>query len=111
MGGGAVVAAAAAAHRRRLNHVLDTFRIAGATAPERARTLDDLQLQTNRELEELVSEGVLVQRGRSSDWWLDEMVYARWRDRRRHSRAAVLIAIALVVAAGLLVLGISMQAQ
>ena len=36
MGTGAVIAAAAAAKRRRTNVILDAFRLADATAPDRA---------------------------------------------------------------------------
>ena len=111
MGGGAVIAAAAAARRRRRREVLDGFRIAGATAPDRARRVDELGLNESRELAELVESGVLLQGPRRDSWYLDEAAYVAHRDARelRPVRAMVVIAVILVLVGLLLVMVVSQQ--
>jgi hypothetical protein len=93
MAGGAVVAAAAAAHRKRLQRILDAFRIAGATASDRALTLERLGLQECRELDELQGLRVIVPGAGSSTWYLSEGAYVAHRDARRvHLRRGLVIA-------------------
>jgi hypothetical protein len=111
MGGGAVIAAAAAARRRRRREVLDGFRIAGATAPERARRVDELGLRESRELAELAESGVLIQGPRRDSWYLDEATYVAYRDARelRPVRAMVVVALLLVLVGTVLVMVVSQQ--
>ena len=102
MGGGAVVAAAAAARRRRITHILDAFRVAGATAPDRARLLADLLPGPNAEFESLARDGVLVATARGDSWYLDERAYVAWREagnsrRTRAALIAVLVALAILL--------------
>ena len=107
-GGGAAVAAMAAARARRVRDMLDAFRVADATAPDRARTLEELGTRQPAELRLFAELGILVQEAGSDRWWLDERAYITYRDRapKRAVRVLlVIIAIALVlVAAGLLAL-------
>jgi hypothetical protein len=101
MGGGAVVAAAAAAHKRRLQVVIDAFRLADATAPDRAQSLDALGVVQNAEVDELTRDGVLVPGPDSDTWYLSERAYIDRRE-ARSQRARGMMAILLVVVAILL---------
>ena len=101
MAGGAVVAAAAAARRQRLERVLDGFRVAGATAPERGRSLANLGLAPSAEVEELMRAGVIVAGDQRSTWYLNEGAYVAFRDsrpRRQGLRVALAVALALLAA-------------
>lgn len=98
MGGGAVIAAAAAARAKRLQRILDAFRLAGATAPDRAHSMDALSVERDSHVEELVRYGVLVAGPRSDTWYLDEAGYIAHRSaRQRTSRMAVLTAVAALI--------------
>ena len=96
MGGGAVIALAAAARRQRMNAILDAFRLAGATAAERAQTLDLLELPTSRELDELSNGGILRPGSRAGTWFLDEAAYIAKRD-AQPTRALRVVSVAIVV--------------
>ena len=80
MGGGAVIMLAVAARRRRMNVILDAFRLAGATAAERAQALDLMGLSTSRELDELSDSGILLPGSRVGTWYLSEAAYIARRD-------------------------------
>ena len=101
MSGGAVVAAAAAARRRRMQRVLDAFRIADATAPERARSLESLGLSEAREVAELIESGIVARGGRDL-WYLNEGAYIAHRDARRVRVSRVMV---VVLACAVFVLG------
>ena len=109
MGAGAVAAAAAAGHIRRVHQVLDAFRVAGATAPERARRLNDLVTGLDSEVDELARAGVLVHTSRDNGWYLDEAAYIAWRDRGSNRRARVVIAVAAALAALLVGLAVTLS--
>jgi hypothetical protein len=113
MGGGAVVAAAAAAHRRRLNAILDAFRLADATAPERARTLDALGVSSSRELDALTQAGVLLAAPRAGAWYLNEKAYVAYRDERprRTLRIIGVVILVLLLGLGLLLVYPGIQTQ
>lgn len=107
-GGAAVVAAVAAQRARRLRDIVDAFRIADATAADRARTLSEVAVPSSSEVETLAAAGILVHDVRSGGWWLNERAFISHRD--RHPKRAlrlllVFVAIALVlVAIGLIAL-------
>ena len=103
MAGGAIVAAAAA-RRQRLEHVLDGFRLAGATAPERAQPLPDLGLSPSAELDELMRAGVINAGRQRSSWYLNEAAYVAFRDAR--PRRVLRVTLAIVVALLALLLGL-----
>jgi hypothetical protein len=106
MTGGAVVAAAAAARARRLQSILDSFRLAGATSPERARTLDQLGVGRDGQLEDLIEASVIVAAPSGGGWYLSESAYVARRDSAtgRLRRRLVFVAILAVLAAVLAVL-------
>ena len=94
----AVVAAAAAARRERMQRVLDRFRIADATAPERARTLMSLGMAESAELTHLIDSGVVVAGRAEGSWYLNEGAYVAHRDARRvHIRRRMVILVACLV--------------
>ena len=98
-GGGALVAIMAAAHAQRVQAVTDAFRLAGATAPERARTLAALGIAQSSEVAELARVGVLVPGPGRDSWYLSEaaVVARRRAGTRLGSRSLVLIILLLVV--------------
>lgn len=98
MTAGAVVAAAAAARRQRLQRVLDAFRIADATAPERARTLASLGMSDSAELTHLIDAGVVAAGRTQGSWYLNEGAYVAHRDARRvHIRRRTVILLGCLV--------------
>ena len=102
-GGGAVVAIMVAAHQEKLRKVVDAFRLAGATAPERARPLPQLGLARDAALDELAQAGVLAYVKRDDAWWLNEAAYVARRDARpaKGKLLALIVLLALLaVAAG-----------
>lgn len=100
MGSGAVVAAAAQ-RRKQLDRVLDAFRVAGATAPDRAVSLSHLG-RGYGEADELLRAGVLRAGPQRESWYLDESAYVAFRDVRPNVALRVVLAAALAVIAALL---------
>ena len=101
MAGGAVVAAAAAAHAKRLQAIVDAFRLAGATAPARAQTLEELGIGRSTEVEELITQRVLVPVQSSGAWYLSESAYIARRDARASRAVRILefvVALAVIAA-------------
>ncbi len=103
MSGGAVIAAAAAAARREaIARVLDAFRVAGATAPDRGRSLESLGLVSAGPLEVLQTTGVLKAGTTPDGWYLDEAAYVAQRDGtapgRSRRKMIMLVVIAVLVA-------------
>ena len=86
MAGGAVIAAAAGARRRRLAAVVQAFRAAGATAPDRALPLDEMLTGHAGEISRLANVGVLVTGPGDERWYLDEAAYASWQEAHRRAR-------------------------
>lgn len=111
MGTGAVIAVAAAAKRRRMNAILDAFRLAGATAPERAISTADLGLSGSSELDDLMTRGVIVAGSRGGSWYLSEADFAEYRDERpaRAMRVLSLVLLALTILGAALLIGIMEQ--
>src|SRR5829696_2500167 len=97
-GGGAVVAIAASARRRRMMEIVDAFRLADATAPDRAQPVERLGLVPSREFDALAADGVLVAGRQPGSWYLSESGYVARRDARR-ARPVLLIGIALLLLA------------
>jgi hypothetical protein len=97
MGAGAVVAAAANAKRKARARILDAFRLAGATAPERARSLAEIGLTQDREMEELMGAGVISSGAQRATWYLNEAAFIALRDARPQQIVRVLLALVLAV--------------
>jgi len=105
---GALIAASAAAGRaRRTGAVLDAFRLAGATAPERARPLVELGLTQSPEVVAFARQRVLVHDVSTDAWYLDEAAYIALRDVRPKRAVRLLL---MVVGLALAIVGIGMIA-
>ncbi len=99
-GGGALVAIMVAARAQRLQAVTDAFRVAGATAPERARTLAALGVAQSEEAAELARVGVLVPGPERDSWYLSEVaVVARRAAGARRGSRTLLVSVLLLLAA------------
>lgn len=110
MGTGAMFAAAAvaAAKRRRTNAILDAFRLASATTPERAASAEILGLSGTDEFDDLVTSGVIAAGSRAGTWYLSEAAYVQHRDARpaRALRVLSLVLFALTILGGALLVGL-----
>ena len=106
-----MIAATAAAKRRRTSAIVDAFRLAGATAPERAASTEGLGLRGSRELEDLVTNGVIVAGSRAGTWYLSEAAYVEHRDARpaRALRVLALVVLALTILGVALLIGLVEQ--
>ena len=100
--GTAVIAAAGAAAAREMDRVLTTFRVADATAPGRAQSLDQLGLVGSRAVERLFNAGVLLPGAANGTVYLSEAAYVEFRRARRKPAM-----IAVVLAVGLMFLGVA----
>ena len=91
----AILAAQAQAQRR----ALEAFRVAGATAPERAQPLHALNIPESMALRALTNRGV-VREAEPGHFWLDEKKAAE-RSRAGKPLLFVIIILLVLVAAGL----------
>ena len=98
-GGGAVLAAAAAARKKRRERIIDGFRIADATAPERSRPLAEMGLSEGGELDELMRAGVICPGRQKSTWFLNEAAFIAWRDSDSRQSLRIVLVVALAVLA------------
>jgi hypothetical protein len=107
MNGGAYVAIAASVRARLTQKVIDAFRLADATAPDRARSFEELGVDPRQSIvDDLVRRSVLAHGRRQGTFYVDERGYIAHRDEhRRRSRLAILLVLAIALAvmgAGLL---------
>ena len=103
-GGGAAVAAIAAARQRRIQQTIDSFRLGDATAPERARRLEDLGVLDDGETRELVVDGVLLPGPREGTFYLSEASYIYQRDGRRRNVKILLVVLLVLLGIGAVIL-------
>jgi hypothetical protein len=99
MAAGVMVAAAAA---REKADVLQRFRLADATASDRAQSLDSLGLQPNALVGRLMAAGVILPGSRANRVYLSEAAlaaYERTTGNRQRVVAAVIAAAALALGA------------
>jgi hypothetical protein len=99
MAGGAVVAAAAAAKRKHREHIVDGFRLADATAPDRSRSLQEIGLTQDGELDELIRAGVICAGHQRSTWYLNEAAFIALRDSRPRRARRIVLAVVLALLA------------
>jgi len=78
----------------RVHWIVRRFREAEATAPESARSLEELRIRGGRAVRLLSRRGVLAAVG--DRYYLDEAAYARWNRRRRIALAIALSLVALL---------------
>jgi hypothetical protein len=91
---GAVVAIAAA-RQRRIREIIDAFRLADATGPERARSLETIGLIESGDLKDLIVEGVLMAGPREGTYYLSEAGVIYRRGSRRALKVVIIVMIAL----------------
>jgi hypothetical protein len=104
MGAGAIAAAAAAgAAQREVERTLECFRVADATAPDRARSLDQLGLVGSRGVDRLFAAGVILPGPTTGTVYLSEVAYAAFRRRRRRGpMVAAIVGACFLILAGIL---------
>lgn len=107
----AMMAAIAAAHAQRVQEITDAFRIAGATAPDRARSLAALGVQHTAEAEELAQAGVLVSGRASGTWYLDEAAIVARRDAGTKTPRWLLVVIIILAAVGVAAVGMLLASR
>ena len=88
-----ILAAVVAAAERRF---LDAFRLAGATAPERAVRLEALGLSRDDAFDRLVAAGLLRDAG-ASGYYLDEAAVIARRDRKPPRGVWIALGVMLVL--------------
>jgi hypothetical protein len=93
-------AVAAIAMRRREQEVIDDFRAAGATSPERAQSYTALGFGETLAVRRLRNRAVIREAG-PGVYYVDEEVWAAVR-RSRHRLLGIVVAILAVVLAGIL---------
>ncbi|HEV7389550.1 MAG TPA: hypothetical protein VGN73_13140 [Gemmatimonadaceae bacterium] len=91
---------AAAAMRRREQEVIDDFRAAGATSPERAQAYEAIGLGETLAVRRLRNRAV-IREGAPGVYYLDEEVWSAVR-RTRHRLLATFLAILAVLLLGVL---------
>jgi len=96
MGAGAVIAAAAV--RRREENLLDAFRAAGATSPDRAQSFEAIGVDDSLAIRRL-RERAVIREAVPGVFYLDEEVWTAVR-RTRHRLVAVFLAILVIVLLG-----------
>ena len=94
---GAAVAAIAAARQRRIQEIVDAFRLADATAADRAKGLETIGLTHSGELQDLLVEGVLMAGTGEGTYYLSEAGYIYQRSDRRGLKAVAIVMIILLV--------------
>jgi hypothetical protein len=96
---GAMIGVIAAASARADADLLERFRIAGATAPERAQPLDRLGVSDSPGVTRYLTDGVICRSPSAADrYYLDEVALAAYRRRKRPA----------MVVAGLVVMGLAL---
>lgn len=91
---------AAAARTNALNAVLEQFRVAGATAADRAQTLEVLGVTDRRVTDRLLATGALKRDATSGRVYLDERAVAEHRRRDDGRRKPMLVAVGLILILG-----------
>ena len=103
-GGAAAAGAIIAARQRRIQEVVDAFRLGDATAPDRARRLEDLGIVGSDETRDLIVEGILVPGARDGTFYLNEAGVIYQRNERRGLKAILAVSVVVLVI-GLWILG------
>jgi hypothetical protein len=94
---GGAAGAIIAARQRRIQNVVDAFRLADATAPDRAQRLEDLGLVASNDTRDLIVEAVLVPGVREGTYYLSEAGMIYRRDERKGLKAIIAVAVVVLV--------------
>jgi hypothetical protein len=100
---GTAAAAVIAAKQRQIQEIIDAFRLADATAADRAKSLDTIGLTHSGQLKDLLVEGVLMSGPREGTYYLSEPGYIYRREDRRGLKAVVIVMIIILVIGVLLI--------
>jgi hypothetical protein len=95
--GGAAAAAVIAAKQRRIQETVDAFRLGDATAPERARRLEDLGVMHDGETQDLIVEGVIVPGSREGTYYLSEAGFIYRREDRKGLKIVVVLSLIVLI--------------
>ena len=95
--GGSIVAVMAAAQARRIRETMDAFRLADATAPERAKSLAEIGATHEGEIDALARDGILVQEPGNGGWWLSERAFITHRDQQPKRAVKAVLAVVIVL--------------
>ena len=101
MAPGSIVPIIIAAHAAAVRRVLEAFRVAGATAPDRARPPDALGIKRDGTFAELEKAGVLRAGHAPGTYYLDEVAHAARYSMRTRRKKIVLLILLLLVLVGL----------
>jgi hypothetical protein len=104
--GTAAIAAAAAASAREQERVLECFRLADATAADRAQPLDRLGLVGNQTVEQWFEAGVVLPGAAPHTVYLSEAAYVTYRRSRQNRAVWAALAAGIVLLAGGLALAV-----
>jgi hypothetical protein len=105
----AAAGAAAGAAAKQMADTLERFRVADATATDRAQSLESLGLQHMGVVSRLVTAGVILPGTRAGRFYLSEIAFAAYRrqqlgQQRVMAIAAVGVAIAALLAGAMMVI-------
>jgi hypothetical protein len=104
MAPGSIIPIIVAAHAAKVRRLLEAFRVAGATAPERARTLDALGVVPDGTLADFKEAGIIRPGPGAGTWYLDEGAHAaRTASHTRGTKVVLLVLLAILIV-GLVVL-------
>ena len=96
----AAAGAAAGAEAKQMTDTLERFRVADATAADRAQSLESLGLQHMRVVNRLMAAGVILPGARAGRFYLSEIAVAEYRRRQLgQARIMALVGVGLAIAA------------
>ena len=104
--GGGAAGAIIAAKQRRIQEAVDAFRLGDATAPDRARRLEELGLTPSDETRDLLVEGVLRPGQTEGTYYLSEPGYIYRRNDRKTLRVIAIVSVMAIII-GILVFGLA----
>ena len=101
--GGAAAAAVIAARQRRIQEIIDAFRLADATASDRARSLETIGLIHTGEFKDLLVDGVVMPGEREGTYYLSEVGYISRREDKRGLKAVLIVLVVMLALGALLI--------
>lgn len=105
----AAAGAANAAAAKQLADTLERFRVADATAPERAQSLESLGLRPDGAVKRLAAAGVILPGARGGRFYLSEVALAAFQRQQGKQRLWAAVAGAMCILLGLAALLLTMR--